>query len=385
MTSGASFRHQDYFASRPLDLCQWQRASANPSEDECRQRMAQAANRLRGAAVEAIYLLHGTFVGDDPWGLARDLERLSSPAAQFLRAMQKRAIDQVLGEAGNYTDDFARRLEQLLNPQGTEPRIQVRRFLWSSENHHLGRMDGALRLVEELAGRHPPGARLMLWGHSHAGNLLALFTHLLHADERQRRQVMQAARSFVYWPGCQCVDQPHWVRAMEILQNDQCPLRGMRFDLATFGTPIRYGWTLNENMRLLHFVHHRPCPNLEPHRAKFPPSLQELWHAEYGDFIQQAGIAGTNLFLGWHRIGAVIANWRLGEMVQAQYRSRYLWRYLRGGTRVADEGRSMLVDYPGPYGFPLAHFFGHAVYTQSPWMLFHLERAIDYFYPGESP
>jgi hypothetical protein len=385
MTGGASFRHQDYFAPRPLDLCQWERACANPSEDECRRRMARAATRLRDAGVAAIYLIHGTFAGDDPLALARDLERLSAPAARFLRAVQKRTTDYLLEEVGNYTPDFARRLEELLNPPGSGPRLQVRRFFWSSENHHLGRMDGALRLVEELASGHERGRRVMLWGHSHAGNLLALFTNLLNADEQQRQRVLHAARSFVRWPGIQVVDQPHWERAMEKLRDERSSLREMRFDLATFGTPIRYGWALNENVRLLHFVHHRPCPTLEPHCAKFPPSLRELWHAVYGDFIQQAGIAGTNLLLGWHRIGALIANWRLGELLQARYPSRFLWRYLRSGTRVADAGQSLLVDYPGPYGFPLSHFFGHAVYTQTPWMLFHLERSIDCFYPAETP
>jgi hypothetical protein len=54
--------------------------------------------------------------------------------------------------------------------------------VWSSENHHVGRLEGALGLVRALATHAELGAprgRILILGHSHAGQVFALVTQLL--------------------------------------------------------------------------------------------------------------------------------------------------------------------------------------------------------------
>ncbi|MCA9218780.1 MAG: hypothetical protein KDA71_00555, partial [Planctomycetales bacterium] len=143
----------------------------------------QAVGRAyRAADVRAIYLIHGSFVGADALGLFREVARVSSAAAEPLRRLQKQLLDALAKDAGNYTPEFAREFEHAITIDGG-PTVPVRLFHWSSENHHIGRADGAVQL---LAAIHDDEAaktgRVLIWGHSHGGNVLALLTNLLGAD-----------------------------------------------------------------------------------------------------------------------------------------------------------------------------------------------------------
>lgn len=71
----------------------------------------QAVGRAyRAAEVRAIYLIHGSFVGADAFGLFREVARVSSAAAKPLRRLQKQLLDALTQDAGNYTVEFAKEL-----------------------------------------------------------------------------------------------------------------------------------------------------------------------------------------------------------------------------------------------------------------------------------
>jgi hypothetical protein len=258
----------------------------------------------------------------------------------------------------------------------------VRLFQWSSENHHLGRADGAVRLIDRLhAAQHPPGSRVLLWGHSHAGNVFALMTHLLAADLPLQAEFFRAAQSYYRWPLLGRVDIPVWQRVQELLERAAEPLGGIRLDIVTFGTPIRYGWDQGGYARLLHFVHHRPRPGLPEYRVPYPPTLDELLQAAAGDYVQQLGIAGTNFpphACAWR---SWLAERQLARLLQPDVRRRDLLARLAAGARVPEAGTTLLVDYGNdPEEHARRHLMGHTIYTRSRWLPFHTEQIADRFY-----
>lgn len=343
--------------------------------------MAVVGDALRQADVRAIYLLHGTFVGVDAFGLLREVARVSRKAADPLLRFQKQLLDKIAKDAGNFPTEYAQAFEEAINAPLPSKQISVRLFNWSSENHHIGRCDGAVRLVEELALHEDlRGGRVLFWGHSHGGNVLALLTNLLGADATTRDRFFRAARSYYQWPVFGKVDLPTWPSVRAVLDRDDHPLRDMQLDCVTLGTPVRYGWDVSQTSRLLHFVNHRPVPEHDPDRAPFPPDWDDLLNARYGDYIQQIGIAGTNITPPVWAWRAWVADVRLDRILQADIRKRDLMERLRAGVRAHDEGTSLLIDYGPAEGNISQHLAGHAVYTRLDWMLFHAEQVAARFY-----
>lgn len=346
--------------------------------------MAVVGEALRQADVRAIYLLHGTFVGPDAFGLLRQVARVSPQAAEPLKRLQKQLLDSIAKDAGNFTGQYAETLSGAINAGSSAP-IPIRLFHWSSENHHIGRCDGAVRLADEL-GSHEDFAsgRVLLCGHSHGGNVLALFTNLLGADQAELDRFFHAARSYYRWPVSGKVDMPAWPRVRESLRANNHPLRETHFDYVTLGTPIRYGWNVGPDTKLLHFVNHKPIDGLAPERTTFPPDWDDLLHARHGDYMQQIGIAGTNFTPAAWSWRACLADVRVGRILQAGVRKRDLLKRLQAGIRAHDEGRTLLIDYGPPEGHIGQHLAGHAVYTRVDWLLFHAEQIVASFYSSQT-
>ena len=103
-----------------------------------------------------------------------------------------------------------------------------------------------------------------------------------------------------------------------------------------------------------------------------------LLHAVDGDYIQQLGIAGTNLPPACIGLGTWLADLRLGRLLQPGLRRRDLLKRLRLGQRVPQEGETLLVEYPdGPAARQLA---GHAIYTRQIWLPYHALEVARRFY-----
>ncbi|MCH5373792.1 MAG: hypothetical protein JJ992_07440 [Planctomycetes bacterium] len=326
----------------------------------------------------AIFLVHGTFAGDDPLGFIRGVSLLFPDLAERALVAQKQVSDRLFQDAGNYTSEYARRLQQ-------DSGISVHTFRWSSENHHLARADAAIHLIDRIAGLgFSPSSRVLLWGHSHGGNAFALMTNLLAADAATRRRFFRAGRSYYRGFSRHRVGVGAWHRVQELLRhNGAAQLPTM--DLVTFGTPIRYGWDTDGYGHLLHFVHHRPRPDGPAYRTSLPGSVDDIAGAVDGDYIQQWGIAGTNLTPNIFSWRSWLADVRLGRLLQSGVRRGDLWHRLRAGVRVADEGLTLLVDYgPMKEPFPL-NFAGHAVYTRLRWLPFHAREIARRFYGDPTP
>jgi len=243
--------------------------------------------------VVAVYLVHGTFVGPDALGVLAELARVFPKASNAVRRLIKRAVNKITGEAGNYTRSYARLFESAIN-RPDQPGIPVHLFNWSSENHHIGRADGAVRLINELASLElKPGQRVLLWGHSHAGNVFALMTNLLagHAE-----------------------------------------------------------------------------------------AVESFFKAADGDYVQQLGIAGTNVMPNLFAWRSWLAEGRLNDLLQAEASPGSTLDRFRAGAIVPDEGTTLLVDYGPPEGNIAQHVAGHAVYTARQWLLFHAEQIAQQFY-----
>lgn len=346
--------------------------------------MAAAGALMSQAGVAAIYCVHGSFCGDDPLGLLTELEAWSPRFAAPLRRWSKRTIDAVIGETANYTPAFAQRMETALSADAAE-RLPVRLFNWSSQNHHAARADGAVRLVDELARvaeQIPSGQvdpRVLLWAHSHGGNVFALMTNLLGADEAARREFFHASRTFFRPSFTSGSDVPAWERVEWLLDDSQHPLRRLKLDLVTYGTPIRYGWDAGGYRQLLHVIHHRPHARHAEHAVAYPPRPDQVLRAEHGDYIQQVGVAGTNfppLPIAWRTF---LADHRLGKLLQRDL-GGWLRSRLKQGMRVHAEGTTLLIDYDDPHWAPWRHMLGHAPYTRSQWLPLHCELAAKEFY-----
>lgn len=366
----------------PTSPPQWVKPGPYPpaGSERFRRRAQDAAAALRAAGVGAIYLVHGTLVGAETLGIVRQLSRLFPAAAGAMRRMIRRIADQWAEDVGNYTEGYARLLSDLVNAPGL-PCIPVRLYEWSSENHHLGRADGAVRLIDELASLDlEAGQHVLLWGHSHAGNVFALVTNLLAGDREAIEAFFRAAEIYYRWPLLGWVDIPVWERVRHLLLDGGLSADRLRLDIVTFGTPVRYGWDSAGYRQLLHFIHRRPVQGLPEYRAWFPPKFADVLAATEGDYVQQLGIAGTNVtpsVLAWR---VWLADRRLGRLLQPDGDEGRLQAWFQAGTIVPEEGTTLLVDYGPPEASFVKHHAGHAVYTQPQWLLFHLEEIARRFY-----
>jgi hypothetical protein len=346
--------------------------------------MRAVGSALRIADVHAIYLVHGTFLGGDAISLFRELSRVWPKAAELARGITKHALDKVARDAGNYTKEYAAEFQSAINA-GSERKIPVKLFFWTSENHHLGRADGAVRLIHELAQHEAyRGGRVLFWGHSHAGNVFALITNLLAAGRAERRRFFHAARAYYRLPIFRINDLPVWRETRVILGTEQLK-RDISLDLVTFGTPIRYGWDCDGYAKLLHFVNHRPPSDDDQDAPLFPPTVEDMLSAKRGDYIQHLGIAGTNFAPSVFNWRSWISDLRLNRLLQAGIRKRDLLERLRSVTRVAEDGLTLLVDYGEPEGHIAQHLAGHAVYTKLDWLVFHAEEVARRFYGYTNP
>jgi hypothetical protein len=328
---------------------------------EWKERMARVGDRFADAGVCGIVFVHGTFMGSDPLSaygmMARALpSRIGPYLARTLRRKTRGYIGRVLGDIGNFGTEYVRLFEEAIRPAGALTRIPCTDFVWSSENHHVGRLEGALGLVRTLAthaeldGRSRP--RLLVIGHSHAGQLFALVTQLL-ARSIAAEAILDIARA----------------RELDVaaLETDLATLEGCGVDFVTFGAPARYAWATLAGVRALHVI-------------AVPPDGARA--GMEGDWIRRLGVAGSDfppLGVEDRRVNAVLAD-SLGPGGFAPSR---VASALRAGLGLPSNGDVALVEY-GERGFSgfVSTGLGHGSYTRLDAMLFHARLIGDRLYPA---
>jgi hypothetical protein len=340
------------------------RKDAAEGTAEWQREMLDVGTRMRSAGVRLVLFSHGSFVGDDPLAIAQVVED-SFPVlpeiGRALRGFTRAQISRILGDLSNFPREYVETFARATGVSATD-------FVWSGENHHAARIQGAVRLARALAlhggGMLRPGDRVLLVGHSHGGQLFAILSQLL-ARTRGYEELLAAAQA----------------RGEDIgaLEDHLALLRRCPIDVATFGTPPRYGWARGAGFRLVHVVNHRGA-------APRASSLLGFFHTRTGDYVHQLGGHGSDFPAP--TASERMANERLDAVLGHGSNLRTWVRQLSTGLRVPPEGQTVLVDY-GDAATVVPNFlatgFGHAAYTRRDGMLFHARLLADELYPASRP
>nr|MBI3612872.1 hypothetical protein [Nitrospirota bacterium] len=217
MPTGNNFQHSVYSRSDPGERLTYREVatSAPPDSLAWQDEMARLGAQMAGAGVRACLFLHGTHLGTDLFGMQRldevgGLKRGYSRGIAGLDALlalmreesnglakplqgptppfndddkTKSWLDEQAGDACNFTNAYVETFRKAVNRNASRP-IDCRRWLWSSEQHHLGRALAACRLLNQLHTlsrelKLGQGDRLLVQAHGQAGLVLALVSNLL--------------------------------------------------------------------------------------------------------------------------------------------------------------------------------------------------------------
>lgn len=393
---------------------------APPESPAWFESMAQCGTALSQASVRAIVFLHGSIHGSDVFGmqrldevggLKRGYSRGVSGVDALLSAMReggngipalpgglkpplsnddatKKIVDDQVREAGNFTNAYVALFQQAINKHLPQP-IACRRMLWASEHHHLGRAAAAVRLLHALhtlckTQKLGKGDRILVQAHGQAGLILALASNLLCPSPITKRPKLLGLLAAFAEQNNQA-DLAATARHIEPLLADHSLLNGATLDVATMGTPVRYGWDLSGMGRLLHIVNHR---NLRTDgktwlsKMELPQVTMEMPIAWGGDYVQQLAVAGSDAVPTSEAAKAV--NKAVWEMVEPYDGFERWLECARRAVRFPSEGDCLLVDYKDCTNSTNVqeHYYGHAAYTRSNAMLFNTSEIIRSLYPN---
>jgi hypothetical protein len=385
------FQHQRLTADQPE--APWNTIAAafpaQPGERAFKDSIERFISSIEGR-LDALWLVHGTFVGNDALGIFGQIERAIPALGPTLKLLGKNLTDALAGDTGNFSKRF---VEQI---SGAVP---VNRFTWSGENSHSGRCKAAIELLAAVIEQVETRPRVLLWGHSHAGNIAALVTNLIGAEPWCRDAFLELVEP-LFPPSNNPKTEP---TALEQVRAGfaQGKVREIELDIVNFGTPISYGWDSGGYRRLMHVVNHRPTEGQPPWLCP-PVKVAGRWlfsntNGESsptdagsrnegqgsGDMIQILGIAGSE-FLPW----LLDKSTRDCESALQKFiapgneRNDYI-RHASIGARVANEGVSVLVDYENTNGLAAATM-GHSIYTRSAWLGFHCDLVRESLYSNDA-
>ncbi len=334
--------------------------------DEWKASLRSSGKVLKANKVTEIILLHGTFVGSDPInilsGLKTALPRLSARVEQGINRRVRGLIDTVAQDNGNFIPSYTELLEKALGGE-----ISVNLFYWSSSNNHLGRLEGALGLLQRFAKDSKSGSseRKLLIGHSHARQVFALFTQFWNAAGDKNATGAQL------WEFIEAEGMASHGLQEKIVELKKSKLR---FDFVTLGGPVRYKWCYLPEMRVLHIVNHHGETTQTPNAWTF-------WNTSSGDYVQQWGMIGSDNIAPTPRERKL--NRRLDEILGKGMHTRLWFQSVFRRERLGDFGRTLLIDYfhaqRQKTNF-VKTVFGHGVYTRFDVMQFQFEIICKYMY-----
>ena len=319
-------------------------------------------------------------------GLAEKSGGLKPPVEN--NDVAKGKLDEIAGDIGNFSQDSIEAFAKGINTHEAS-RILIDRYLWSSMNHHLGRVNAALHVLESLdeygtrlslQSEH----RLLVIGSGHAGQVLALLSNFLGSAEISNREAIfqiLAGHSERMQKGDESL-----VRLDRLYrQLTTSPfLGGARLDVVTLGTPVRYGWDPSGLGEILHIVNHRSVRGDGKRwlaKMDLPQIAWEIPMIAGGDYVQQLAVAGTDAVPGSEEEQFVIQELR--EVLEPYDGFERWLECARRGTRCANDGQCLLVDYKVAGDVPSQeHLFGHACYTRKNAMLFNTLQIVNRLYPS---
>ncbi len=419
MPQSNNFQHAPYSRSNPGERVAYPVFESGASIDspEWKQAMAKVGAQLAGARVKGLLFLNGhpfcDLFGaarlDEVGGLKRGYSRGISGLESLLALLRPatngivrskdpiqpplsndssthEALDHLAQQVGNFTTTYVNKFEQGL--QNGDVAIPCKRYLWSTVNHHVGRVEAVIALIEYLVDwtaqlTLSKEDRLVLVAHGHAGQVLALFSNLMTSSESEiRPRIFEILAK--YWEAC-----PLEGRSVERLERlyklvtEQQSFNGATLDIVTLGTPVRYGWDTDGFGRLLHVVNHRQIRADGKRwlsKMELPQTAWEMPYQTGGDYVQQLAVAGTDAVPDSPEME--LANVDFREIFEP-YDGFERWvECARRATRCPKDGHSLLVEYGvrSQEEDPRQHLYGHGCYTHSRGMVFLAEQIAKAFY-----
>lgn len=414
-----NFQHANYSKSDPgirVGYRTFQQGAA-PDSKEWGQAMAGVGEQLSKSRVKGILFLNGLpFMDlfgvarlDEVGGLKRGYSRGISGLESLLALLRPatngicrpddpihqplgnneqshQILDALAQEVGNFNSSYVNKFEHALIEGSGQP-IHCARYVWSSMNHHVGRVEAAMDLLSYL---HKWGSRLalskedrlLLVAHGHAGQVLALLSNIITRGESEARgRVFEILAKF--WETC-----PSETRSVEQLEQlyrlimEGKILEGASVDVVTLGTPIRYGWDTEGVDHLLHIVNHRVIRTDGKRwlaKMELPQIAWEMPYQTGGDYVQQLAVAGTDALPDGPQAEQTNVDFR--EIFEPYDGFERWLECTRRATRCANDGQCLLVEYGVQLeDSPRQHLFGHACYTQLSAMLFMATEIASSFY-----
>ncbi len=325
-------------------------------------KMIKQGQRFQNSQVKAIVFVHGTFAGTDPFDIIHYISTLFPKMAKIestFHRIIKEKQNWIIGDLGNFSTNYVSLFQEAVGHS-----IKVINFDWSSANHHLARLKGTFQLLDTLneiitVNRIKKGDRILLIGHSHAGQLFAILSHMISKLPHLKDLCRIAAESGLDTNS-----------TFKILNR----LRKISLDMVTMGTPPRYTFIQQPNIRLLNIINHR---GKKPRGG----NITGILTTKDGDYIQQWGITGSDILAPIEKdrylnldldqyfgIGADIPTWLNNIKFQ---------------KRLPDFGYTVLLDYKDNSPIPnfIHTLWGHGTYTRFKTMLFNTKLIADHFYP----
>ncbi|WP_447970155.1 hypothetical protein [Nitrospira sp. M1] len=381
--------------------------------------MGQNAKRLSDAGVRGMVFVSGLPYGDlfgvgrldEVGGLKRGYSR-GIPGIESLLTLLRPASNQILSESDTLKPPLAnapevqRQLDVLANDAGNfssesmamfqraidqhdqrERPLRLGRFVWSSLNHHLGRVKAAFDLIEFLEQwaqelSLSANERLVVHVHGHAGQVLSLMSNLIARGESSNRQILFQVLAAHYERTHDAEVTTDRLETLYRKLTEQPFLGGAALDVVTYGTPVRGGWETDGLGHLLHFVNHRPVRGDGKQwlaKMELPQIAWELPIVSGGDYVQQLALAGTDVVPALQQDELVIQE--LCEIVEPYDGFERWLECARRGTRCQNDGSCLLVDYHvDGESSPRTHLFGHACYTEKRAMLFNTTELVNRLY-----
>ncbi len=288
---------------------------------------------------DAGYIVHGTFVGDDPFHINNYLEiilpQFSKKISQTIRLAIKNQNNFMAKDLGNFTLEHEKLVSEFL--LGGK---KCKNLVWSSANSHLARMKGLQNLILDLS-QMKDKTKVILIGHSHAGQIFALLTQVLEKEKRL----------FEFLEAIEETDLDLYKKALK-------QVKKLKLTIVTMGTPVRYKWQEVEKINIIHIINHRK-------NIPFGGDYRGAIFTRDGDYIQQWGVAGSDSYLTHSKENRI--NQKLDILLDEGKNLAVLKRELGKKKRIHNLGEHLLIDLDdSAKGKPnfLATIFGHGTYTR---------------------
>lgn len=320
--------------------------------------MKQVCHELTDLNIGSVTLVHGTFVGTDPFDILRLCDTLIPGLSEKIKLRLKINKDQLFSDSGHFSKNYLNLIRQSMNPE-----VSCNLFEWSSGNHHIARVLGALDLLFFLTSEQkafPKASKIILLiGHSHAGQLFALISQMT-----ENTIFLKEINTLALEAGSKY--------SLKSVQDRIKKLTKRKIYFVTLGTPPRYLWKLNKKSHAMHLINHR----LEKPEAGGSGGVLTT---RDGDYVQQWGISGSDSLSPLKKHQAL--NKQLDQILDPGFNLNYWQSNLRLKKRIHSAGFNYLIDYGDNKKTPncISTIFGHGIYTRSRVLLYNMKLITRHF------